>query len=98
MSGNFVGPDLVPAAVVQATREMARESLIVDRTAAPTGEGVDFVATAHATHDASGNPNNGAASPGPCVGAILGRSGPDWPLTGHPQGQGVRGRTRMEKC
>lgn len=38
---NYVEPDLVPSAVVQATCEMARELLIVDRTAAPPGEGID---------------------------------------------------------
>jgi len=37
---NFVDFDVVPKAVVDATCEMARELLIVDRTAAPAGEGV----------------------------------------------------------
>jgi hypothetical protein len=37
---NFVEPDLVPAAVVQATCELGRELLLVDRTAAPEGEGI----------------------------------------------------------
>jgi hypothetical protein len=40
LQGNFVEPDLVPAPVVQATCEMARELLIADRTAAPLGEGL----------------------------------------------------------
>jgi len=33
----------VPAAVVQATCEMARELLIADRTAAPAGEGLKYL-------------------------------------------------------
>jgi hypothetical protein len=44
---NFVEPDLVPALVVQATCEMARELLIADRTAAPAGEGLDSESTSH---------------------------------------------------
>ena len=48
---NFVDYDSVPAAVVQATCEMARELLIVDRTAAPPGEGIESEQTAHASHD-----------------------------------------------
>ncbi len=51
---NFVEPDLVPAAVVQATCEMARELLIADRTAAPAGEGLSAVQTSQATHDGAG--------------------------------------------
>ena len=46
---DFVPYDSVPKAVVQATCEMARELLIVDRTASPPGEGVDTEQTAHAT-------------------------------------------------
>ena len=38
--GNFVDFDVVPKVLVDATCEMARELLIVDRTAAPPGEGV----------------------------------------------------------
>ena len=51
---NWVEPDLVPAAVVQGTCEMARELLIVDRTAAPAGEGIDTMQTAHSVKDANG--------------------------------------------
>jgi hypothetical protein len=36
-------PFPVPVAVVQATCEMTRELLIVDRTAAPPGEGIESV-------------------------------------------------------
>ena len=36
----YVEPDVMPAAVIRATCEMAREILIVDRTAAPPGEGI----------------------------------------------------------
>jgi hypothetical protein len=39
---DYVEYDIVPKAVVQATCEMARELLIVDRTAAPTGEGLKY--------------------------------------------------------
>jgi hypothetical protein len=59
---NFVEPDLVPAAVVRATCEMARELLIADRTASPAGEGLDSVASAHATHAASGTGSDSTSS------------------------------------
>ena len=51
---NFVDYDTVPAAVMQATCEMARELLVVDRTASPPGEGIESVQTVHATHAATG--------------------------------------------
>ena len=51
---DFVDYNLVPVVVVQATCEMARELLVVDRTASPPGEGIDSVQTIHATHAASG--------------------------------------------
>ncbi|MGC3956626.1 MAG: hypothetical protein QM813_01220 [Verrucomicrobiota bacterium] len=38
----FVPPNLVPKAVVEATCELARELLIVNRTEAPAGEGLSF--------------------------------------------------------
>jgi hypothetical protein len=50
VGSNFVPYDSVPAAVVQATCEMARELLIVDRTAAPPGEGIGATQTSQATH------------------------------------------------
>jgi len=50
VGGNFVEPDLVPAAVVRATCEMARELLIADRTAAPAGEGIGATQTSQASH------------------------------------------------
>src|SRR3954470_21426298 len=37
---NFVDPTIVPPAVLQATCEMARELLNLDRTTAPPGEGL----------------------------------------------------------
>jgi hypothetical protein len=39
-SAGYVEPDVVPAGVIRATCELARELLIVDRTAAPDGEGI----------------------------------------------------------
>jgi hypothetical protein len=51
---NFVPYDSVPAAVVQATCEMARELLIVDRTAAPPGEGIGTQQSSQATHTGTG--------------------------------------------
>ena len=51
---NFVPYDSVPPAVVRATCEMARELLIVDRTAAPPGEGVGTLQTSQATHTGTG--------------------------------------------
>jgi hypothetical protein len=59
---NFVEPDLVPAPVLRATCEMARELLIADRTAAPAGEGLDTVSTAHATHAATGTGSDSTSS------------------------------------
>ena len=59
---NCVPYDTVPKAVVQATCEMARELLIVDRTASPPGEGVDTVTTAHATHAATGTASDSTSS------------------------------------
>src|ERR1039458_2568134 len=50
---NFVDYDTVPAAVVQATCEMARELLLVDRTAAPPGEGIAATQTADGIHTAT---------------------------------------------
>jgi hypothetical protein len=51
---DYVPYDCVPAAVIQATCEMARELLMVDRTASPAGEGIESVQTVHATHAATG--------------------------------------------
>ena len=59
---NFVEPDLVPAPVVRATCEMARELLIADRTASPAGEGLDTVTAAHATHASSGTGSDSTSS------------------------------------
>jgi hypothetical protein len=50
--GDFVDAEIVPKAVVDATCEMARELLILDRTAAPPGEGLASVHTGHS--EASG--------------------------------------------
>ena len=48
--------DLVPAAVIRATCEMARELIIADRTAAPPGEGIAATQTSQASHtDTSGS-------------------------------------------
>jgi hypothetical protein len=41
---------------------MARELLIVDRTASPPGEGIDSLATAHATHAATGTGSDSTSS------------------------------------
>ena len=51
----FVDYTIVPKAVRDATCEMARELLVVDRTAAPDGEGVDTVQTAHSDAAAAGS-------------------------------------------
>ena len=59
---NFVEPDVVPAAVVQAACEMARELLIADRTAAPAGVGIDTISTAHSTKDADGNTSESSST------------------------------------
>lgn len=59
---NFVPYDSVPAAVVAATCEMARELLIADRTAAPAGEGLESVATAHSSQDANGTTSDSSST------------------------------------
>lgn len=59
---NFVACDTVPAAVAQATCEMARELLIVDRTSAAPGEGIESVYTVHATHAAKGTGSSSGTS------------------------------------
>lgn len=59
---NCVPYDTVPKAVVRATCEMARELLVVDRTASPPGEGIDTVTTAHATHAATGTASDSTSS------------------------------------
>ena len=41
-NGGTVADNIVPKAVMEATCEMARELLIVDRTAAPVGEGLKY--------------------------------------------------------
>jgi hypothetical protein len=49
-----VEADVVPGAVVQATCEMARELLIVDRTVAAPGEGIGATQSSTASHDSVG--------------------------------------------
>jgi len=51
---NFVPSDSVPKPVAAAVCEMARELLIVDRTAAPPGEGISSTQTSTASHDSAG--------------------------------------------
>jgi hypothetical protein len=41
-AGNYVDSNIVPKAVVDATCELARELLVMDRTAAPRGEGLKY--------------------------------------------------------
>jgi hypothetical protein len=45
VADDYVEPDVVPALVVQATCEMARELIVADRTAAPPGQGIDVTTT-----------------------------------------------------
>ena len=51
---SFVPSDEVPKGVANAVCEMARELLIVDRTAAPPGEGISSTQSSSATHDSAG--------------------------------------------
>ncbi|MGZ4962534.1 MAG: DnaT-like ssDNA-binding protein [Limisphaerales bacterium] len=44
-SAGFLASNVVPKGVSDATCEMARELLLMDRTAAPAGEGLDTVAS-----------------------------------------------------
>ena len=59
---NFVLNNVVPAGVVNAACEMARELLIVDRTAAPAGEGLDTVTTSSSSHESTGSGSQSNAS------------------------------------
>jgi hypothetical protein len=60
---NFVDSDVVPKAVLDATCEMARELLVVDRTAAPAGEGVLSTTTGAGASFNSVRYNKGDARP-----------------------------------
>ena len=51
---SFVPSNEVPKGVANAVCEMARELLIVDRTAAPPGEGISSTQSSSATHDSAG--------------------------------------------
>ena len=51
---NYVPSDEVPCQVVSAVCELARELLIVDRTAAPPGEGILSEHTSEYSRDATG--------------------------------------------
>jgi hypothetical protein len=57
--GQYVEADEIPKAVVNATCEMARELLLLDRTSAPPGEGIDVSHTGHT--DAAGSGAMGAS-------------------------------------
>ena len=59
---NFVPSTQVPQPVAAAVCEMARELLIVDRTAAPAGEGVESTATATHTKTSSSDTSNSATT------------------------------------
>ena len=59
---NFVPSTQVPQPVAYAVCEMARELLIADRTAAPPGQGIDSLATSHATHAATGTGSDSTSS------------------------------------
>lgn len=54
VSDCYVEPDLVPVPVMEAACEMARELLIVDRTAAPPGEGIDTIQASQSDAAAAG--------------------------------------------
>ena len=59
---NFVPSTQVPQPVAFAVCEMARELLIVDRTAAPAGEGVESTATSTHTKTSSSDTSNSATT------------------------------------
>lgn len=61
-SANLVDANVVPRAVISTTCEMARELLIVDRTASPAGEGISAVQTAAASHAADGSGSSSSSS------------------------------------
>ena len=51
----YVGFNIVPKGVRDATCEMARELLIDDRTTAPAGEGIDVAQVRHSAASGDGN-------------------------------------------
>src|SRR5512146_2668400 len=59
---NFVPSTQVPQPVAAAVCEMARELLIVDRTAAPAGEGVESVATSNHTKTSSSDTSSSSTT------------------------------------
>jgi hypothetical protein len=59
---NFVPSTQVPQPVAAAVCEMARELLIVDRTAAPAGEGVESTATSTHTKTSSTDTSNSSTT------------------------------------
>jgi hypothetical protein len=59
---NFVPSTQVPQPVAAAVCEMARELLIVDRTAAPAGEGVESVATSTHTKTSSSDTSSSSTT------------------------------------
>src|SRR5437879_4001006 len=58
----YVDLDIVPKPVKNATCEMARELLIVDRTAAPVGEGIDTTLVRHSVAAADGTAKTSSSS------------------------------------
>ena len=66
--GGTVASNVVPKPVVEATCEMARELLIVDRTASPAGEGLKYqnVGTTQTGYDKSARARSFPASPRQC--------------------------------
>lgn len=61
-NGAVVPVDLVPRGVIDATCEMARELLIVDRTGAPAGEGIQSERTSQYTRDSVGASSSTSSS------------------------------------
>jgi hypothetical protein len=58
----FLPYDKVPKPIVDATCEMARELLVVDRTAAPPGEGIDSTQTAESSSSDDGTNKESTSS------------------------------------
>ena len=54
-SGNYFDRNVIPKGIIEATCEMAKQQLVVDRTLTPEGEGIHSDSASSSNHDADGS-------------------------------------------
>jgi hypothetical protein len=54
-NGNYFEPNIVPKGIIEATCEMAKQLLLLDRTLIPEGEGLHSVYESSSSHAADGS-------------------------------------------